>query len=82
MIVVVRVAHFEGDGDGGEKRVGDMDADVEHQPVDSGRGGFAEIENAPVGIGDAAASIAPAMASDEDIELDWNARGRLAGGRI
>src|ERR1700693_4323584 len=54
VIVVLFVANFERDGDGGKEPIGKMHRNVEHQPVDPGRRRFAEIENAPIRVGHAA----------------------------
>lgn len=75
----LRIANFEGDRNGREKRVRTIDRDVEHQPVNAGHGFFSEIENAPVHVSDAAASVAPAVPGDENVEFDGNARSWLTG---
>ena len=57
--MLIWIANFESNRDGGEKRLRNVNPDIEHQAINSRRGRFAEIQDSPIRIGDAAAGVAP-----------------------
>src|SRR5882762_11238219 len=82
MIVHGRIAHIDGDRDRREERFRRIGCDVVVQAVDAGGVWLAEIGDAALTAGEPLPDLTPAVARDEDIELNGNAGGRLATGAI
>src|SRR5258706_5905162 len=82
MMVHGRIAHFDGDRDRREERLRRIGGDVVVQAVNAHTVWFAEISDAALTAGEPLPDLTPAVACDEDIELNGNAGGRLAEGAI